>query len=147
MNVRIGEEEQEGCVSRSTLKLPRSKSPFNEKTIFVETEEQEGFQIHTRAANGKSKHLRDFLPSDSGRSSGFSAQFNLLHAKQFGRQRRLGFGQKIARPGPPTALPRIHQSRRDRIWVAFQILSPILVSEMRPKCEIRPKCGLGATDN
>ena len=38
MNVRIGEEEQEGCVSRSTLKLPRSKSPFNEKTIFVETE-------------------------------------------------------------------------------------------------------------
>ena len=76
MNVRIGEEEQEGCVSRSTLKLPRSKSPFNEKTIFVETERatreretKEGFQIHTRAfvrplasANGKSKHFKDFPP-------------------------------------------------------------------------------------
>ena len=58
------------------FKLPRSKSPFNEKTIFVETERatreretKEGFQIHTRAfvrplasANGKSKHFKDFLP-------------------------------------------------------------------------------------
>ena len=61
------------------FKLPRSKSPFNEKTIFVETERakrerqtKEGFQIHTRAfvhplasANGKSKHFKDFLPSFS----------------------------------------------------------------------------------
>ena len=58
------------------FKLPRSKSPFNEKTIFVETERaareretKEGFQIHTRAfvrplasANGKSKHFKDFPP-------------------------------------------------------------------------------------
>ena len=56
--------------------MPRSKSPFNEKTIFVETERaareretKEGFQIHTRAfvrplasANGKSKHFKDFPP-------------------------------------------------------------------------------------
>ena len=33
-----------------------------------------------------------------------------------------------------------------RAETAFQMLRPILVSEMRPKCELRPKCGLGATD-
>ena len=65
-------------VGGGKFKLPRSKSPFNEKTIFVETERatrtregetKEGFQIHTRAfvrplasANGKSKHFKDFLP-------------------------------------------------------------------------------------
>ena len=101
-------------VEGGKFKLPRSKSPFNEKTIFVETERatrtregetKEGFQIHTRAfvrplasANGKSKHFKDFpIPlSLSGAPIGANSlprappQFNLLQNNFVDSARDLG---------------------------------------------------------
>ena len=42
--------------------------------------------------------------------------------------------------------PRIHQSRRDRIWAAFRILAAFHLLKLGLKFEMRPKCGLGVTD-
>ena len=77
------------CGSRSlysTLKLPRSKSPFNEKTIFVETERDretermEGFQIHTRALFAREWEIKALqrLPSHSHRNGSTASMEELL---------------------------------------------------------------------
>ena len=44
------------------------------------------------------------------------------------------------------ALPRIHKSCRDRIWGAFRILAAFHLLKLGLKFEMRPKCGLGVTD-
>ena len=45
-----------------------------------------------------------------------------------------------------TDQPRIHQSRRDLIWAAFRILAAFHLLKLGLKVEMRPKCGLGMTD-
>ena len=100
----LGEEEEEQKdVSLAPLLNCRHPNPPSMKKQYLLKRRAFKFTRERRsaAANGKSKHLRDFPPFGGAGDLAASAQFNLLHAKQFGRQRRLGFGQKIA----PAALP------------------------------------------